>query len=507
LFVKVKYYTCAFRFPLILENPPIPPMALSFTLTSVRFHVLPMRTRFPFKYGIASMSALPHPFVSVDLTVEGKPASGLASEGLPPKWFTKDPTTLFEQDLAEMLAAIQNAARIGRNAAQHPIAFFKWWKDLYDEQTSWAQHREVPPLLAHLGTSLIERAVLDALCKAAGQPLHRLLRDPRLGIDLGAVRSQLAGISVDQILPPKPLDAIHVRHTIGLGDPLRGSEIAPAERLNDGLPHALDESIRAYGLSYFKIKISGQPDADRARLLDIAAVLDRECRQSYHCTLDGNENYHDLDSFRAMYEQLRAEPALDRLFASLLLIEQPIHRNQALAQPVDTWRDGPPLIIDESDGALLDLPRALELGYRGVSHKNCKGIIKGLANLALLQQHPGTVLSGEDLANVGPVALLQDLAVMATLGIRHVERNGHHYFRGLSMHSPEVQQRVLAAHGGLYHRVCEGYPTLRISAGELRMSSVNTAPFGCGMRIDVEAFEPLAAWIKRGGMGELDGHS
>ena len=69
-------------------------------VTSVEFHVLPMKTRFPFKYGIASMSALPHLFVTVNLVVDGKAVSGLASEGLPPKWFTKNPDTLFEIDLA-----------------------------------------------------------------------------------------------------------------------------------------------------------------------------------------------------------------------------------------------------------------------------------------------------------------------------------------------------------------------------------------------------------------------
>jgi len=40
------------------------------------------------------------------------------------------------------------------------------------------------------------------------------------------------------------------------------------------------------------------------------------------------------------------------------------------------------------------------------------------------------VLTGEDLCNLGPVAFLQDLAMMALLGIEHVERNGHHYFAG-----------------------------------------------------------------------------
>jgi hypothetical protein len=90
------------------------------------------------------------------------------------------------------------------------------------------------------------------------------------------------------------------------------------------------------------------------------------------------------------------------------------------------------LIIDESDAELDSLPRALALGYHGTSHKNCKGVFKGIANACLLEalrrQSGGDrlVMSGEDLANIGPVALLQDLAVVATLGVSSVERNGHH---------------------------------------------------------------------------------
>ncbi|MGV3662328.1 MAG: hypothetical protein ACO1TE_19245, partial [Prosthecobacter sp.] len=164
---------------------------MTFKIEAFQFHVLPMRTRFPFKYGIASMSALPHLFVTVDMQVNGKPAQGLASEGLPPKWFTKNPDTLFEIDLAEMLAVIQNASRIGRLAGEKETGFFTWWRSLYAEQESWARVKEAPPLLANLGVSLIERAVLDGLCKALGQPLHAVLRSGVLGIELGDVREEL----------------------------------------------------------------------------------------------------------------------------------------------------------------------------------------------------------------------------------------------------------------------------------------------------------------------------
>ena len=149
---------------------------MKFQIEAVHFHVLPMRTRFPFKYGIASMSSLPHLFIGVDLIVNDRThVRGIASEGLPPKWFTKNPETLFETDLAEMLAVIQNASRIGRVAAERATGFFEWWRAVYEEQKRWADHAQIPALLSNFGTSVIERAVLDGLCKAAGVSLHRLL--------------------------------------------------------------------------------------------------------------------------------------------------------------------------------------------------------------------------------------------------------------------------------------------------------------------------------------------
>ncbi|MCY4090758.1 MAG: hypothetical protein OXF62_08060, partial [Caldilineaceae bacterium] len=149
-------------------------------------------------------------------------------------------------------------------------------------------------------------------------------------------------------------------------------------------------------------------------------------------------------------------------------------------------------------------PAALESGYVGTSHKNCKGIFKGIANTCLIRhrrrQAPGAlpIISGEDLCNLGPVALLEDLAVLATLGIEHAERNGHHYFAGLSMLPQEVQAQMLTAHGDLYrpHATADGrqFPTLAVEDGSVAVGSVTAAPFGPAIALDPARFTPVAAW-------------
>jgi hypothetical protein len=66
--------------------------------------------------------------------------------------------------------------------------------------------------------------------------------------------------------------------------------------------------------------------------------------------------------------------------------------------------------------------------------------------------------------------------VIATLGIPHAERNGHHYFRGLSAFSPQVQRQMLDEHGDVYRDL--GFPSLDIRDGSLQVGSIVDAPFG-----------------------------
>jgi hypothetical protein len=72
------------------------------------------------------------------------------------------------------------------------------------------------------------------------------------------------------------------------------------------------------------------------------------------------------------------------------------------------------------------------------------------------------------------------------------------------MHSSATQNSVLEKHRGLYHRHTEGFATLQIKNGQLDLPSVNAAPFGCGLTLDLTQFEPLNDWIKRGGMGSFE---
>lgn len=424
---------------------------------------------------------------------------GIAADHLAPKWFTKNPATTLEDDAAEMRNVIGQALDFAEGLEGETV--FDLWKSLYGRQATWGRERGLAPLLTHFGVSLVERALLDAFCRAQGRPFAALLKEDTLGFRPGDLHPEIRDATTADLLPSTaPLPRLIARHTVGLSDPLTENDIVAEARVSDGLPQSLEACIAAYSLRHFKLKAGGDPTRDAARLAETVAVIAANVPSSdWRYSIDGNESYRTLEDFRTFWAAAMAHPTLAETHERhLLFVEQPLHRDIALspdvAEAFAEWPDHPPIIIDESDAELSSLPTALSLGYTGTSHKNCKGVFKGIGNACLLAhrrrmspQRP-LILSGEDLSNVGPVALLQDLAVQAALGIESVERNGHHYFAGLSMFPEEVQRATQEAHPDLYIPSPGGFPSLALDAGFIRLGTVNAAPFGVGFLPDVTSF-------------------
>lgn len=476
---------------------------MSIAIRSTDFRLLNMRTRMPFRYGIVTLTRLPHLFVEITAEVDGKTVTGGAADHLPPKWFTKDPDADFRDELAAMFHVIESAFGFAEQIGEQPTVC-DLWQRVYAEQSRWAADEGYPPLLWNFGVSLVERAAIDAHCRATGVTFAQAVRRNTMGIVLCELHSELGDATPEDMLPHEPLKSIAIRHTVGLVDPLTDEQISDDARVDDGLPQSLAACIDAYGLKLFKIKIGGDESADRQRLLDVAQLLEAKCGDDYRFTLDGNETYRDAEAFQTFWQSLTADESLSGFLSKLICVEQPMHRDVALdaatADVLTEWDDRPPMIIDESDGALSSCALALDNGYIGTSHKNCKGIFKGIANAALIEHRrrldpeAGYLITGEDLSNVGPIALVQDLAVLATLGIPHAERNGHHYFKGLTMLPDDMADAVLEQHHDLYHRHERGFPTLAITNGRVHLESIINAPFGGRIAFDRDRFLTIDQW-------------
>lgn len=449
-------------------------------LIAADFFERPVRLRLPFRFGVVTLTEAPQAYLRLRITLpDGRDAWGSAAELMVPKWFDKDPALSNEQNFTQLRLSLQNA-KAAYTAEAMPRTAFGYSAQHHRALVKQGAGQGLNALVASYGPALLDRAIMDALCRIHDLPFVTALQRNLFGID-ATLTPDLADFDLAGFLKNlQPKRQIALRHTVGMLDPLAEADLPVGKRLNDGLPETLEGAIASYGLRFFKLKVGGNIDDDLKRLRAIAAVLDRQAAP-YQASLDGNEQYDDaqFDNARgiaALWRTMQAEPALRRLCGSILYIEQPIKRAAALERPVDSLSAQVPVIIDESDADYDVFPSARKLGYRGISSKTCKGVYRAVLNAARCRAWGGDYfITGEDLTCQAGLAVQQDLALVAALGLTHVERNGHHYVDGFGTAPEAEQQAFLNAHPDLYRR-SGGRVRLAIIQGDLALDSILDAP-------------------------------
>lgn len=458
-------------------------------LLSVRTHERKVQLRFPFRFGVVSLEQAPQIFVEARvLREDGSEGLGMSAEMLVPKWFDKNPELSNEENFNDLRQSLRMVS--GQYLSQGEFkTTFELSIENYQQQIRSGALAGMNPLVASFGPALLDRAVLDGVCRMEGVSFWEAIRGNLPGFCFHPVFTDLEGWDWDDFLSRlHPLDEIHARHTVGLEDPITGSDLHTRNRQNDGLPETLEEVIAAYGNRYFKIKVCGELDKDLARLEKISRILDRYsgCR----ITLDGNEQYQEIEQVLEFSEEIQKRSSLRGFWEAVAFLEQPLHRDRAFDNRIDRNRLGRPVIIDESDQEFSSFCEAREVGYSGVSSKSCKGFYKSLINLARCQawnEKAGAetfFMSGEDLTTQPGLATQQDLALVAILGINHVERNGHHYVCGFADTTQEEQENFLKDHPSLYTDL-EGPVRLKIRKGLLDLRSLGGIGFASSVLPDV----------------------
>lgn len=441
--------------------------------------------RLPFRFGVATVTQATQIVVRGRIALsDGRSGVGFSAECLLPKWFDKDPSLSDADNMDQLRLSLATAADLYRSAGLGTA--FGLSSRLYREQQTRCAAHGLNPLVASYGPAMVDRAILDGLGRLLGLSFAEMIRSNLPGIEASPLTPDLAGFDMASFLAGlSPRPTIAVRHTVGLLDGLTADDLSG--RRNDGLPETLEEVVGTYGCRYYKVKVGGDIAADLDRLSRIAAVLD-EGMQRYHLTLDGNEQYDDIEGIHELWRRMGERPGLARLVGSVLLIEQPIRRAVALDRPVTALAEHKPLIIDESDSEIGAFPRAVELGYSGVSSKSCKGFYKSILNAARaakLNASPDRTsdyfLSAEDLCTWPGLCTQQDLALVSLLGLTHVERNAHHYIDGMSFAAEDEQDSFVSAHPDLYHRLPGKPARLTILSGDLRIGSLVCPGFGVGV--------------------------
>ena len=408
-------------------------------------------------------------------------------------WLDKRPEFGPDEKLERLFELVRGARDIYLNEAFDSPEIH--WLKCHEEIVRLGTEHDHEVLSSSFASALMERALLDAFCRLHGLSIFDALKQNLLKPDFAKIDPSLQGMQLHRLLPQQPRIDFYIRHTVGLSDPLLDSEIAPGDRIEDGEPESLEAYVKRDGLQYFKVKISGDPDRDLERLERIWGVLVKANMPVV--TLDGNESYTDMDAFARFVELL--ERRILGLYQHIAFIEQPLTRQLTMdsetAAVIKQISQYKPLVIDEADADLNSFARAQEVGYQGVSHKNCKGFFKSLLNWlrCRVAQELGAFQSAEDLSLMPLAPLHQDFAALGVLGITHCERNGHHYGLGLSHLSPNEQQLALEHHGDLYVRRGE-HVFLNIRHGQVHCASVQCPGFGIRFEPEWDRLTSLDEW-------------
>lgn len=456
---------------------------LHFYIDDIRFSERDVVLRLPFRFGAATVRSCPEVYVRVRIRFsDGSTAVGCAAEMMIPKWFDKNPALSNEENFQQLRDALL-AARVAYTADRLPRTAWQHFAHHYKALLATGLQAGLNPLVASYGPALLDRAIFDALCLklncsfAAGTSGNAAGMELR-GYDLA---DDLADFDMTRFLSLQmPRTHIAARHTVGLADAIAHAD-TPADAPADGLPASLEAAIARYGHHHFKLKLCGDIEADLARLTAINSVTQAHARL---VTLDGNEQYANADAFAEFFTRLTSTKALEPLVAKIVFVEQPLRRDQALAQDVSTLARRIPLLVDESDATLDAFVQARALGYTGVSSKSCKGFYKSVINVARCaqwnsQDHTHYFLSGEDLTMQAGIGVQQDLALASWLGLAHVERNGHHYVNGLMAAPAAEQQNLQRAHDTLYENTFDAV-RLHIKGGQISLASLQCPGFGTG---------------------------
>ena len=428
----------------MLDSPP------KVRILSLAVHERPWALRIPFHYGVTVLRHATEIHVVCDIEVDEKiRATGFAAEIAAPKWFEKSPSFSPEDTVNRLREAVTFVVAHVEAQSVPAATVAEFSTSLKNGLCAESPH--INALERSFAIALVERAVIDALCRATGRSFLNVLRSDALGlIDIWPHQ----GFRLDTWLSDlSPTRSLAVRHTVGLTDALTAADLN--ENVG-GRPVALEDVIAFDGVHQFKIKLGRLPE-NLARLETIAALLDRRC-QKYSVTLDANETFTDPEDFAALCQRMSRTASLTAFWDAVRYIEQPFDRRIALSTSVRDLAAGKPIIIDESDHDDSSFEQALALGYRGVSIKTCKGAVRAVFNAARCSARNrdtngstgGIFVTAEDLCVQPGIGLQQNIALAASLGLSNAERNGHHFGPGPSALPASERSALTTQHPDLY---------------------------------------------------------
>ena len=153
----------------------------------------------PFRFGVVTLTRSPQAFARVRIRLaDGRVGEGMAAELLAPKWFDKNPALSNEDNFEQLRAALGIARdalpRRPRRQRLRPVR-----APLPGAARSRRRARPERPGRA-LRPGALDRALLDALCRALGLPFHEAVQRNLVGLGATDLCPDLAGFDFDAFL-------------------------------------------------------------------------------------------------------------------------------------------------------------------------------------------------------------------------------------------------------------------------------------------------------------------
>ncbi len=254
-------------------------MTPKLTVKEIRLSERQVDFRHPFRFGDVTVMSAPQAFVHVDIELDGKRSTGASAELMVPKWFDKNPALSIEQTIEQLRRSLV-LARDSYLVERRAETAFGLHAAVYPGHIKACEGETIPLLPALYGPAEIDKAILDALLRALRVDIFAGLAANLVGLD-GRLTPDLDQNAIDHFLANRePQSTIHVRHTVGLTDPVE----------------TVRDVVRENGCRYFKIKLCGDPGRDILRLESLAVVLESP-KLDYRASLDANEQYADFLPF------------------------------------------------------------------------------------------------------------------------------------------------------------------------------------------------------------------
>src|ERR1700716_1957981 len=148
----------------------------AFRILDIKLFERGVALRLPFRFGVVTLPACPQELQRVRIRTEnGREEEGAAAELLAPKWFDKNLALSNDDNFNQLRASLQLAreAYLSDNGLRSGVGHFAAHTQ---DQTDAAAARGLNPLIACFGPGLLDRAILDALCRALGISFYQAIQ-------------------------------------------------------------------------------------------------------------------------------------------------------------------------------------------------------------------------------------------------------------------------------------------------------------------------------------------